>query len=212
MSLVASYQEIHDPRDPAFAEALGIYERAFPPNERQRPELIRELLEKQLYRMVVGRLGEQVVCMALLWAPGDKRFLLLDYLAVHEQYRGLGMGHNLLRALCAMPGIAGKYLLIEAEDPQHGLNREMRTRRVAFYRRNGARQLLGVRYILPPLSGDAPTEMILMILPDFPEGSLPGSLVRELVISIYAGLYGRGPDDLLLRQILESIPCTVQTG
>ena len=67
-----------------------------------------------------------------------------------------------------------------------------------------------VRYILPPLSGDSPTEMILMILPEYNDGVIQGRLVKTIVIQIYKELYDRNDNDSLLNSFIYYIDSTVK--
>jgi hypothetical protein len=91
-----------------------------------------------------------------------------------------------------------QYFILEAEHPGYGDNRDQRQSRLAFYKRNGARLLKDVRYVLPPLQGLTPTEMVLMVFPDYKEGKIAATVVQNLIAQIYRELYHQEAKDSLL--------------
>jgi hypothetical protein len=106
--------------------------------------------------------------------------------------------------------VKDKYLILEVENPKYGDNKKQREKRVEFYKRHGAEEMKDVRYILPPLSGNTPTEMILMVLPEYGNGKIPGTLVKKIIIQIYKDLYNRNEDDPLLSLFIPKIPSVVE--
>lgn len=192
-----------------FRDMLAIYTESFPANERHTGRVIRKRVNNGQYRAVVGRLPDEVVFMALLWPLKNTDFILLDYMAVKKGYRGEGIGTEFMRHIFDILKMYGKYLILEVENPDYGNNTDQRKRRVAFYSRNGAVKMESVRYILPPLSGVDPTEMIMMILPEYNEGQISGKVVKELIIQIYREVYNRNEEDLLLNSFIHDIPSSV---
>ena len=146
--------------------------------------------------------------MALLYPLEDTQFVLLDYMAVKEAHRKHGVGSEFLKNIYKITGYRDKLFLCEVEDPKTGTPQEQETRqkRIYFYRKNGAKILKHVRYLLPPLQGNTPTEMILLVISQSNRLLwLAGDAIKELVVQIYSDLYGRGEDDPLLTPVLESI-------
>jgi hypothetical protein len=144
--------------------------------------------QNQLY---TGESAGKVVFMALLWPLQGTDFILLDYMATHTDHRGKNIAAAFLQQMRTELEAQDKYFIIETEDPAFGANTEERTRRLAFYKRNGAEVLEGVRYILPALQGNEPTDMLLMIFPANVDTQIDASLVRSLVTQIYREVYGR---------------------
>lgn len=76
---------------------------------------------------------------AFLALAPDCKMLLLDYLAIAEKYRGLGMGSIFLKEMQKrLPEFDG--ILIETEDIDFATNdeeRQVRKNRDSFYERNG---------------------------------------------------------------------------
>jgi hypothetical protein len=99
---------------------------------------------------------------------------------------------------------------LDVENPRYGNNKEQRERRVNFYKRLGAKEMKDVRYILPPLSGNIPTEMILMVLPEYGGGKMDGSLVKKLIVQMYKELYDRNENDDILNLFVNDIKNPVE--
>ena len=62
-----SFHEISDINDIHFANAINIYNEAFPSNEKQPLALIKKRITESKSRLFVGLLNKDVTCMALLW-------------------------------------------------------------------------------------------------------------------------------------------------
>ncbi len=198
------FRRISNPNSSAGVQALAIYEAAFPPNERNPLTVMQERIASGRNQLFVAEEVE-VVFMALLWPLAGSAFTLLDYLATASGARGHGWASRFLEKIFADFRARAEFLILEVEDPDFGSNREERLRRIEFYRKNGALELQGVRYLLPPLQGDEPTEMRLMISPNYPAKTMDPALVRDIVIRLYDELYGRSVDDPLLQASLPAI-------
>lgn len=190
------------------AQALAIYEQAFPPHERQPREVLQNRIVTGQNQLFVG-MEADVVFIALLYPLPGTAFTLLDYLATAPDARGQGWASAFLAETFADFRARERYLLLEVEDPDFGSNREERARRCAFYRKNGALEFSGVRYLLPPLQGNEPTEMRIMISPNYPAEMMDGALFRDIVVQLYHELYGRTADDPLLQSFLSQSPESV---
>lgn len=202
---MVKFIQVRDRHSKLFREAMNIYVSSFPDNERHRLDVIRERIASGRSKLWVGILGDSVVLIAMLWPLAGTDFILLDYMAVREDCRGQGLGTTFLKKMRKVVDRNSKYLVMEIENPDCEPNTENKSRRLSFYRRNGAGELKGVRYILPPLQGDTPTEMILMLFPVRNCRSLEAHVVRDLIIRIYRELYDRGEDDRFLKTILSSV-------
>ncbi len=202
------FNEIKDINHKDFEEAMTIYEASFPTNERQSKDTIKKRIKNNLYQMFIGRSKDKVVFMALLYPLKNTNFVLLDYMVTDENFRSTGIGTNFIKNI--LKKIKPNYLIFEVENPKHGNNKEQRQRRVKFYKRVGAKEMKDVRYILPPLSGNIPTEMILMVLPSYDEGKIDGQLVKKLVTQIYKELYNRDDEDDLLNSFINKIENSIE--
>lgn len=203
------FQPIDDSSHPFVAAAFEIYQEAFPASERHPLERIHDRLRRGLNQLQVGLSGDEVVFMALLWPLSNTSFILLDYMATRTDHRHQGIGAEFMRHFTAALGKSSQHAIIEVENPAFGGNIAQRQARVRFYRRNGARLLQGLRYVLPPLHGDLATEMTLMVFPEYPGGVIPGTLARTLIIKIYQEVYDRDEDDPLLKTFINAVPSSI---
>ena len=199
------FVEIKDVSSREFKEAIKIYIDSFPPNERQPIDVVERRVKNNLYQMFVGMVDDVVVFMAFLYPLRGTPFILFDYMATREDYRNKGIGTKFVNMLIDRMRKDNKYLILEVEDPCYGDNKEQRKRRVNFYKRLGAKQMKDVKYVLPPLSGETPTQMILMILPKYNEGKISGQLVKEIITRIYEEVYSRGKNDPLLKSFIDTV-------
>jgi len=204
------FYEISDITSKEFSEAIEIYDKAFPLNEKHTCESIREDVANGIYRLVVGDVNNEIVFMALFWPLKDTNFILFDYMATKEGYRNRGIGSIFMENMFSILDIGGKYLILEVENPNYGENRELKKRRIDFYRRYGAKTMKDVNYILPPLSGGVSTEMVLMIMPEYGNGKIKGELVKNIIKRIYKELSGRNEDDPYLNLFIHNIPDIVE--
>ena len=184
---------------------MRIYIESFPENERRLVATIKEMLKSSKSRLMVGEREKEIVFMALLYRIKGTSFLLGDYLATAEDYRSTGIGRAfLMHILDEMKDLQCNLFLIEIENPY--LNEdETKMRRLRFYKRLGMKELMGVKYFLPPFEGIEPIEMILLVFSVENCNHLAGETVRDLVIHMFGELYDRHGNDDLLMSTLRSI-------
>lgn len=199
------FHEIEDASSIEFNEAMKIYLESFPEKERRPITIIEEMLNSEKIRLMIGKKENEVVFMALLYPLEGTYFLLGDYLATAECHRGMGIGRAFLRhILDGTELLSSKFFLIEIENPYLDED-ETKGRRMRFYKRLGMKELMGVRYVLPPIQGTEPTELVLMINSRENYDHLPGETVKDLVIQMFAELYDRHVGDEYLMPTLRSI-------
>ena len=152
------FVEITDINDDLLLPWLDLYETAFPPPER--------ILISAHLRILKGKAAGEARhdhMLAALDAPGSLIGLLqyeilpeadagfLWYLAVQAKERNRGLGTRMYRELWdRLDAETCSALVFEVEIPEHVESQEDRhlaERRIAFYRRQGAKLLGGVRYI-----------------------------------------------------------------
>ncbi len=124
-------------RTAAQRQALrGLYERAFPQNEKKPFVLIEDKAAKGSME-ILCILSEAGDFCGLVITILHRDLMLLDYFAIAEDQRGNGIGSAVL--LLLQERYPDRRLLLEIEDPQEvgAPNREERIRRSSFYHRNG---------------------------------------------------------------------------
>jgi len=209
MSHMVKFSEIGETSHKDFKEAIKIYEESFPSNERQSIDTIKKRIEKNLYQMFIGRSKDKVVFMALLYPLKNTNFVLLDYMVTDENFRNKGFGTEFIKKILKEI-TSNKNLILEVENPRYGNNKEQREKRANFYKRLDAKEMKDVRYILPPLSGNIPTEMILMVLSEYGGGKMDSILVKKLIVQMYKELYGRNENDDILNSFINDIKNPVE--
>ena len=192
------FVEVHDTGDEHFVEALKIYRDAFPPNERHSALVINERVTKGRNRLWVGLMKRKVVFMALLWPLAGTDFVVLDYMASDRSHRREGIATDFMQEMGTELRKKKEFFILEVEDERYGQNVAERKERKSFYRKSGAQELRDVRYVLPPLEGDEPTQMNLMIFPAFGRNTIEIEKVKSLILQMYRELYGRDESDPLL--------------
>ena len=185
---------------------MAIYNEAFPSSERQSIITVVERVKSGQSKLFVGVVKERVVAMALLWNFKNSPFVLLDYLAIKNNCRGLEFGTQFFQFLVQMTIKNKQFLLLEAEHFQFGSNKEQRKKRIQFYIRNGAYLLSNITYILPSLDGTASTEMVLMIAPKPPREILEKESIKDLIQRLYLEIYEKESNDPVLISLLDKIP------
>ena len=205
---MTKFSEVKDTNTTQFTQATAIYTESIPAAERQTLDTIKERVNSGKEKLYIGEKDGEVSMMALLYPLEGTQFVLLDYIAVKEEHRKHGVGSEFLKNIYKITGYRDKLFLCEVEDPKTGTAQEQETRqkRIYFYRKNGAKILKHVRYLLPPLQGNTPTEMILLVISQSNRLLwLAGDAIKEAVVQIYSELYGRDESDPLLAPVLESI-------
>lgn len=192
-----------------FKEAIRIYEDSIPAAERQKISLIKERVKSRREYLLIGRFEDEIVSMALIWSLENSKFNLLDYLAVKESHRRKGVGTSLIKYILMEYVTGDRSIVVEVEDPKDRALKNI-TGRVEFYRKNGAKELKNVPYFVPPLQGNYPNKMILMIFSNNPSTKMESDVVKSLIKQIYLDLYSRDAKDPLLISFITSVPSVVE--
>ena len=190
------------PSDNGFEQAMAIYEQSLPSNERQSRSVIEDRLNQGLCTLFGVMEDTSVIGMMVIWIFEDTPFAFLDYLAVHQDYRGKGIGEFCMQKIMEEFAKMNKSMLIEVEDPDFGEDRVTKIRRIRFYEKCGAKWLANIPYIIPPLDGTDPTPMLILIIANKEAAQLDGASVRDILRRIYRSVYQRSDDDPLLNSFI----------
>ncbi len=180
-------------------QLLDLYQQAIDPREQKPRATLAAALARGDYRWQVACRGDELLAFALLWDDGE--VALLEYLAVADELRSLGVGGQLLAAVVAMLG--GRPLLLEVDDDGPPAPEQLqRQRRRRFYERHGARRIGSFNYLLP-LPGPQPA-MMLMIL-GWPQPAVSLALLADWLRRIYGGVYGQPESDPRLAAMVTNL-------
>ncbi len=113
----------------------------FPAAEIKPFSMIQQLYAKGLYSGYGFYDDQTLLGYALFCGTPDKKYLLLDYLAVLAPFRSGGLGSQMLA--CIRDSFAAYHaLLLEVEDDDYAptaAEQELQSRRIRFYQRNGVK-------------------------------------------------------------------------
>jgi len=162
---------------------------------------------------VMKRAGHVHAFSNLFLSPAE-RFALLEYMAVAPEGRNRGVGSALFKQTverAVTPDGRSLPLLLEVDsDREASGDRQMRTRRLQFYRRLGCVRIAGLHYILPlPGHGPAP-EMDLLLYLREPRRQLPKAELERWLRTIYRDVYRCAPDDPRIVRMLQDVSDPVQ--
>ncbi len=128
-------------------EILSVYIadsiRHFPENERKPVSSIERMTDEGIYigyGLFFHCRPDKLISYAFFTALPEEKISLLDYFAVMEDYRSLGIGSLFLQQMkLSAAGYDG--FLIESEDPGYAKDEQeltIRNKRISFYTKNGA--------------------------------------------------------------------------
>lgn len=197
-----------------YADALAILHEAIAPEAQLPEQRFQDLLAASQYRLFAYAQGDDVQGMALVYFSDELRFAWLDYFAIRSDLRGRGLGSTLFRAILQMSieqSPPPDWLLFEVDDDYDGdAAREADCkRRVAFYRRLGAKLIENVPYKFPSAVAE-PIRMRLMAYPLRSEAKLAPDNLKEAVEEIFTNIHGRQTDDALLCWFKQNLPQVVE--
>ncbi|MCD8543330.1 MAG: GNAT family N-acetyltransferase [Sulfurospirillum cavolei] len=186
----------------------AIYSTAFPPSEQKPREVLLAMCCASFYTIYLAYNDEKIVGFCIMYHPWNEDFFLLEYMAVDETLRGIGLGSTLLKqsidALYQNYGI--RALLIEIDSPEKSsAEQEIREKRELFYRRLGALKIDPFDYILPSQTKeDAPPMELLVYHPSLREVSK--ERLQTWLEKLYTNVYGCEANDDRIALMLKDAP------
>lgn len=188
-----------------FDSLVAMYADAFPASERKSTAALRGMLQEEQYAFFLA-LRSGVVGFAIVRSLCGGSAALLEYMAVSPDLRGNGVGAQMVAAM------AREYapLLIELESDRDGEeDREARSRRKQFYRRQGAREIAGLQWMMPPVHAATPPPMEMMAIGVAGE-TVSRETLRVWLTGIYVEVYGQSVEDARIEAMLSVLPHTIK--
>ncbi|MDT9177022.1 MAG: N-acetyltransferase [Limnospira sp. PMC 1291.21] len=189
--------------NPDFAKAIALYQQSFLPQEIIPIPIISRSLKLGNIQLWGGYYQQEFALMSIVHPLPNSEFVLLGYLATVPHLRNIKIGSRFLEYIINVVQQDDKSLILEVEHPDFGENRQLKQRRVAFYRRLGAKIFQDIIYIFPALDGTTTTEMMLMIIGEKHHYKLPQTLVQQLIRDLYSEVYNCNPDDSIFNWIAD---------
>jgi GNAT superfamily N-acetyltransferase len=186
----------------------AIYSTSFPISEQKSRNALLAMQQSAFYTIYLAYNDEKMVGFCIMYHPHDDDFFLLEYMAVDESLRGIGLGSTLLKnsieQLFETQGT--RALLIEIDSPEKSsTDHEIRQKREAFYRRLGALKIDPFDYILALQSSEeAPPMELLVYHPRMREVSK--ETLHTWLEKLYVDVYGCTNDDPRIAHMLAPVP------
>lgn len=193
--------------EPEFDALLRIYAGAHPPGELKAASTLVQMIERPEYIFLAAIQGPSVAAFSISICFRDSDAALLEYIAVDPAKRSQGIGAVLFKETAEFEGIAGRYLLIEADSDRLCSPAEHvdRLRRKSFYRRLGCMEIEGLTYIMPPVSTALPPPMEMLVYRSSLPHSIEKSRIRSWLEDCYSQVYHLPSDDRRIHSMVENL-------
>jgi GNAT superfamily N-acetyltransferase len=206
MALHVKALEQNDSKE--FDGFYAIYSTSFPLCEQKSRDALFAMQHASFYTIFLAYNDEKIVGFCIMYHPHDDDFFLLEYMAVDERLRGIGLGSTLLQSsidqLFKTHGT--RALLIEIDSPEKSsAEQEIREKREVFYRRLGALKIDPFDYILPSQTSElAPPMELLVYHPTLREVSKES--LQTWLEKLYVDVYGCSKTDPRIAHMLVHVP------
>lgn len=191
----------------SFADLLRIYHDAIPQGERKSDAALAVMLRRADYEFRVSLAGDAVTGFTIVKFLTAEDACLLEYMAVDRSLRGQGIGSALFQAACGSAKATSRFVLVEVDsDAEAAADREIRTRRKAFYRALGCREVAGLSYLMPLVGRQPPPEMDLLVYRSSLPATLAKSRLRRWLGCVYSEVYQEPSDDGRIARMLSAMP------
>jgi GNAT superfamily N-acetyltransferase len=202
-----TYEPLSSSGDPSFEEFYEIYTESIPASERKGREKIAAMCGRPDYQILLVKRAGRVIGFTVVFRPGDQTFCLLEYMAIHRDFRNSGVGTALFhRAFtAASAGDRSMTMLMEVDaDSQPDPDQALKQRRAQFYRRLGCLRVDGLAYILPLRSPDKPPLPPIFLWVYSPQGlgTIQKTDLRHWLSVLYERVYLASPQDPRIEQML----------
>ena len=121
------YSRIFSKKDKFYDQAIELYKRSFPKEERRTMADQQKIMKNKDYNFIVVTKDKQFVGFVMFWLYSDK--LYFEHFCVLEELRNKGLGTQILQWLKQKQ----RKMILEVEPPTS----EITKRRIGFYKRNG---------------------------------------------------------------------------
>ncbi|MCW5935194.1 MAG: GNAT family N-acetyltransferase [Fimbriimonadia bacterium] len=212
-------REILTPKDPAFPVLIALYREAFPKDEREPTDRLREWLKPTNQSAPNQAIMRHMLCLEREGAPVGFSFIEFFneasmgypvYLATHPAERGAGLGRFLFQCSIDRLRLDARYVqrpfygcVLEVEREEDAVDADdlaLRTRRVRWYESLGAR-LITPTYVQPALTEDQnPIPLNLMWIQDE-----PGLSEEAIIEQFYSQEFGLPPNHPYVQNALLGI-------
>lgn len=176
-----------------FEQALSLYERAFPLEERRSRASLIESLRRPDCKMYSVMWANEAAAFIIAWdlKVGEKEFVFVEHMAVNSKVRSRGYGSAVLNRIAG-----GKDLMLEVEPPDY-VEGSARTKRIRFYGRKLKLHLNNqFDYVQPPYDeGGRYVPLALMSRPPIADRAQFEQYAKVIYETVYGLKDGKLPLD-----------------
>lgn len=181
----------------------SIYIEAFPENERQTCETIKQRLENNVLKLFVVKYEHTILGFALAWEILSLKTYYIEYFAISKEYRNNGIGEFILKSFKEY--IGDEKLIVEIEDPAIDKTDTNKIRRFEFYKRNGFILVPTLNYEMPSLEDENESIPMFLLCYSKNKVALTKEFQEEFVQFLYLTVYQKHKNNIYLQNILKSI-------
>lgn len=203
-----SFEPLKSSSSDDFEKFFQIYHQSIDPREQKTKNEIQKLVERSDYRILLLKKSKKVIGFSIVYLSQAYKIGLLEYMAIEESMRSLGLGGSLLQKTFQGMKADGDYRfgVIEVDTPSAENNREdIKRRRVEFYRRQGCLVIDELKYILPLPGVGEPPKMNLMIYPLDQHDVISRKMLWNWLQEIYNKVYSCSPQDGRISQMMNVV-------
>lgn len=199
-----AFVRLRESEGPRFDQFFAVYRSSMPPREQRSKQGLHQLIARGDYRVFLFLEGEMVLGYSVVFMPRGQSMALLEYMGTRAERRNAGLGALIFAKSAAKA--AGRFLLIEADsDREAAADRPIRTRRKAFYRRLGCRQISGLDYLFALPGKGPPPVMDLLVLPPPGRLRISKAMLRGWLQAIFIGAYAQAADDERIDRMMAEV-------
>ena len=215
LSSQPSFRQLESSKGAEFDAFISIYAKSLSLREQKPRSEIELLPSRSDYSIVLLEVGGRIIGFTILFVPSKEDFCLLEYMAIHEEYRSFGFGAALFKYAFQDTHTrwGARFGLLEVDSERELCqDLETRQRRQNFYRRLGCRRIKGLAYQLPLAGQGPPPKMDLLVYSSLAMPDISESQLRQWLKTIYEQVYHCSPDDPRIDMMMAGISGTVQLG
>ena len=180
-----------------------IYIDAFPEDERQTCETIKNRLESNQIKLFVVQFNQTIVGFALVWEISLLTTHYIEYLAISKEYRSNGIGEFILSSI--KQSIGKEKLIVEMEDPAIDLTDIDKIRRFKFYQKNNFELIKNITYTMPALNSENAAISMFLLCYSKEKQLFSKHFLTNFVEFLYLTVYQKEKNNFYLSKILKSL-------
>jgi len=192
----------------SFEAFYKLFVDSMPENERKTKVQMIKMAKASQYNILLLKASDAIVGYSVCFLPKNEAFVLLEYMAIHADFRSQGLGYDLFVQTFQHIKKTNTYdyALLEVDsDLENSDDLEIRQRRQRFYRHLGCLRVNNLAYQLPMRGQLAPPKMDILIYPMFDFYTISKAQLKRWLNVIYVDVYNASEYDPRINQMLEPV-------